>query len=152
MKIRTSPNEGPRHIGLKKKVIEMLKRRYDVIGIYTELPIRTRQRKHLMHADVCAEKAKGTIYAEVKTSSDFFSGITQLREMDDGNSNNEFILVCNFNDMLTTRKILRTRMEDLRRFINKAQLYNFDEKLNLIYREIYISRNGEIWVDGKRMR
>lgn len=150
MEIKTSSNEGYKHIELKKKVIEILRKRHDIISIDTEVSIKSKPRGRTVHADVCAKKEAGTIYAEVKTTSELFSAINQLKAMDDGNINNEFILVCNFDDMQMVKKVLRLGMDDMRPFINKTQIYNFDKDFNLIYKDIYINKIGEVRIGGKR--
>jgi len=43
MIIKTSSNEGKAHITLKKKAIEMLNNREDIVGIKTEYRVKTKE-------------------------------------------------------------------------------------------------------------
>lgn len=86
MSIRTSSTEGSIHIGLKKKVIEMLKRRNDIQSIDTEVMVNKRKGLRKSHVDVLAKKNDGiNIYAEVKSDADLPGAILQLMLIDKKN-------------------------------------------------------------------
>jgi len=80
------------------------------------------------------------------------SAIAQLMEVDRGRYQDEFIIICNFNRLDFFNNVWRNKIYKVQHFINKTQIYTYDDKYNLRYRNIKYKNNGrELWVDDTRI-
>lgn len=152
MKINTSPNEKSVHIALKKKAIELLNSRDDVININTEHRVRTERGLYYSYVDVFATKENGgCIYVEIKSDGNLSEAIRQLKSLDKNNLNDEFIAIANVRSVQYFKSIWRKRLLPWQKFINKAQIYTFDEDYELKYVDIYYKEGKELWINGLRI-
>lgn len=149
VKIKTSSNEKAAHILLKKKAIEMLNNREDVIDIKTEYKIKKKRGSYYSFVDVVGIKNNGGyIFVEVKSDNTIPSAIVQLMALERGVSRDEFITICNFNKIYYFKSIWRNKLIKIQDFINKTKIYTFDEEYRLKHRDIKYKDGKELWIDG----
>lgn len=152
MKINTSPNEKSVHISLKKKAIELLSNRKDVIDINTEYRVKTERGLYYSYVDVFATKENGgCIYVEVKSDGNLSEAIRQLKVLDKNNPNDEFIAIANIRSAQYFKSIWRKKLLAWQKFINKTQIYTFNEDSELKYIDIHYKEGKELWVNGLRI-
>lgn len=156
MDIKTSNGEGQVHIGLKRKIIEVLQQRDDIAFIDTEVTINKRKGHRVSIVDVLAQKEDGNnIYVEVKSDADISGAIYQLMGIDKKVEGEEFILVIPYKTplffkrlLLPDVKIINEINKEAMDMINKTTIYTFDNELNLTTKDIKYIDGKELWIDG----